>query len=334
MDVQPARDVALFAVSAALSIRASAVLVERLERLGERVGLSEAALGLLAALAADAPEITSSVTALLRGQKDVGVGVVLGSNVFNLAALLGLGAVVAGRISLHRRVVVFEGTIALGVAAVTLAALTTGVAPRAGLIAVLALFVPYVGVSAVGIRRLRRSPLPRSWRTWLARAIAEEEAELAGAIHPPRGDGRDLGVFGVALGVVVAASIAMEQSGSALGGRYGVPDIVIGGILLAAVTSLPNVVAALHLASHGRGAATLSTTLNSNALNVVAGLFIPAAVTGIGSGSSGATLSAAWFYGMTVCTLMLAFGGRGLDRRAGAILIAGYVAFVVVLVVH
>jgi hypothetical protein len=39
--------------------------------------------------------------------------VVLGSNVFNLVALLGLGAIVAGGISLHRRVVVLGGTVAL-----------------------------------------------------------------------------------------------------------------------------------------------------------------------------------------------------------------------------
>lgn len=35
-------------------------------------------------------------------------GVVIGSNVFNLAALLGLGAVVAGEIRLYRRVIVLE----------------------------------------------------------------------------------------------------------------------------------------------------------------------------------------------------------------------------------
>ena len=61
-----------------------------------RLGLSEALLGLVAALAADTPEVTSAVTALAHGQHDVGTGVVLGSNVFNLAALIGLGAVVPG----------------------------------------------------------------------------------------------------------------------------------------------------------------------------------------------------------------------------------------------
>jgi len=86
----------VFAAAAPLSLGASAVLVVRLERLGARLGLSEALLGLVAALAADTPEVTSAVTALAHGQHDIGTGVVLGSNVFNLAALIGLGAVVAG----------------------------------------------------------------------------------------------------------------------------------------------------------------------------------------------------------------------------------------------
>ena len=53
-----------FALGAVVSLGTSWVLVSRLERVGERLGLSEALLGLLAALAADAPEITASVTAL------------------------------------------------------------------------------------------------------------------------------------------------------------------------------------------------------------------------------------------------------------------------------
>jgi hypothetical protein len=99
----------LFAAGVAVSLAASWLLVSRLERLGERAGFSEAWLGLVAALAADAPEITSAVTALARGQSSVGAGVVIGSNVFNLAALLGLAAVVAGRIGFHRRVVLLGG---------------------------------------------------------------------------------------------------------------------------------------------------------------------------------------------------------------------------------
>src|SRR5579875_1495717 len=109
-----------FAVGAVISLGTSWVLVSRLERVGERLGLSEAFLGLMAALAADTPEITTAVTALAHHQRAVGAGVVIGSNIFNLAALLGLGAVVAGRIGLHRKVVALGGAVALWVAIVCL----------------------------------------------------------------------------------------------------------------------------------------------------------------------------------------------------------------------
>lgn len=47
-------------LAAAVSLSTSWLLVSRLERIGARVGLSEALLGMVAALAADAPEITAS----------------------------------------------------------------------------------------------------------------------------------------------------------------------------------------------------------------------------------------------------------------------------------
>src|SRR5664279_3299180 len=54
----------IFVSAAAVSLATSWLLVSRLERIGARIGLTEALLGMLAALAADAPEITASVTAL------------------------------------------------------------------------------------------------------------------------------------------------------------------------------------------------------------------------------------------------------------------------------
>ena len=44
------------------------------------------------------------------------------------------------------------------------------------------------------------------------------------------------------------ASVAMEQGASTLGTPFGVPQIVVGGLVLAAVTSLPNAVSAVYLA--------------------------------------------------------------------------------------
>ena len=46
--------------------------------------------------------------------------------------------------------------------------------------------------------------------------------------------------------------------------------------MVAVVTSLPNASSAVYLARRGRSAAVLSTALNSDAINVMAGLLIPA----------------------------------------------------------
>ena len=180
----------LFAAGVAVSLAASWLLVSRLERLGERAGFSEAWLGLVAALAADAPEITSAVTALARGQASVGAGVVIGSNVFNLAALLGLAAVVAGRIAFHRRVVLLGGVPAVWVAAVTLLTVTV-LAPVAGLALTAAVLGPYVAVLGMRRSRLEGLRLPARWTRWLVAAIHEEEDELAEAVRPRRGTWRD-----------------------------------------------------------------------------------------------------------------------------------------------
>jgi cation:H+ antiporter len=322
----------LFVVGAAVSLAASWLLVSRLERLGERAGFSEAWLGLVAALAADAPEITSAVTALARGQATVGAGVIIGSNVFNLAALLGLAAVVAGRIAFHRRVVLLGGVPAVWVAAVTVLTVTM-LAPVAGLALTVAVLGPYVAVLGIRRARLERLRLPARWTRWLVVAIHEEEDELAEAVRPRPGTWRDAVAGAGALAAVVGASTVMEVAATTAGHRYGVADIVTGGLVLAIVTSLPNAVAAVYLARRGRGAAVLSIALNSNAINIVAGLLIPASIAGLGPGSGQGTLVAAWYAGLTVLALALAYRGRGLGRGAGAVIIAGYLAFVTALLI-
>ncbi len=300
-------------------------------------GLSEALLGLVAALAADAPEITSAVTALAQHQQKVGAGVIIGSNVFNLAALLGLGGIVAGSIALHRRVVTLGGIIALWIAVVCLITTTGTIPPAAGLAAALVVLVPYAVLLGAGARRLQQVPLARRWdawpavarrwEAWLAVAISEEEQELDEVIRPQRGRRRDVFLAAGALLVVVAASVVMERAGTSIGSHFGVPQIVTGGVVLAAVTSLPNAVAAVYLAVRGRGAAMLSTTLNSNALNVTAGLLLPASITGLGPVSVHSVLIAVWYLVLTAAALAFALRDGGVRRATGAFIVGSYLVF-------
>ena len=272
---------AAFIVGAAVSLATSWVLVSRLERVGERFGLTEALLGMLAALAADAPEITASITALLHHQPTVGAGVVLGSNVFNLAALLGLGAVVAGSIRLHRKVVVFSGTVAIVIGAACLLSVGGQLSAGVGLAVVLAVLVPFVALLGAHQRILGRLGLPARSAAWLEEAIVEEESELKESISPRRATNTDMLVAGGALVVVILASVAMERGATSLGAHFADPADHrrrprTGG------RHQPSQCGLRHLPSPaGSGAAALSTALNSNSLNVTAGLLIPATLIGL-----------------------------------------------------
>jgi cation:H+ antiporter len=317
-----------FVAGSACSLAAAWVLVSRIERTGNRLGFTEAMLGLVAAVAADAPEITSAVSALLGHQPEIGSGVVVGSNVFNLAALVGLGAVVAGSVVLHRRAVVLTGAISLWIAAVCVATVC-GVLPVGVAVAlVFAVLVPYAALAAS--RRTHAGG--GRVRCWLRSAMTDEELELKVA-HAPGAHRGDLAVGLGALVVVVVASVAMERAASTLGTRLDVPAIVTGAVVLAAVTSLPNAVAAVYLARRGRGAAMLSTALNSNALNVAFGLLLPAAFVGLGPVTGQQVMISVWYAGLTAVVLVCAYRFEGLRRGIGILILLAYAVFAVTLIV-
>lgn len=319
--------VALFAVAVAAALAASHVLIVRLERIGARLALTEAALGVLAALAADMPEISTAVTALLAGQNDVGVGVVLGSNVAKLAMLVGLAAIVAGRIRVDRRVVALETVVAIPLALLTLGLVGEVVPPWPALALALVVFVPYVVLLAVRPEHRRRLPVPEPLRGTLSAAVEDEEEYLD--IEPPPGHASDVVAALLALLVVVGGSVVVERTGTSLGEAWGLSDLVVGAVLLAVVTSVPNAVAAVHLARKGRGAATLSTTTNSNNINVVVGLLVPAALLGLGAVTAATILTAWWYLGLTLVVLAWMLVRQGIGRWAGVAVCAAYAVFVV-----
>jgi len=320
---------AVFIVAAGLSAGSSVLLVSRLERVGERLGLAEALLGLVVALAADGPEITSALAAVTTGHREVGVGVALGSNAFNLAAMLGLSVLAVGGLRLPRFATMLEGALALLIAAIAVAAVMAWIGPALGLILALGVFLPYVFVCALPPAARAQLPLPRPLLTWLRRAIDQEIVTIQRAPRAGRVDG--LVVVAAAI-AVIGASIVMEQTATTIGAQAGIPTIVIGGLVLAAVTSLPNAVAAIYLSLRGRGVAAMSEAFHSNAFNVLLALLVPAVIVGLDAPTAGVALAAGTYLALTLAAVVFALAGRGLGRWAGLILVAGYLGYVVLVV--
>lgn len=84
------RHLAVTVVGIAILIGGSEMLVTGGVQLARRFGVAEALIGLtVVAFGTSLPELATSVVAVLKGQSEIGVGNVLGSNVFNLGLVVG-----------------------------------------------------------------------------------------------------------------------------------------------------------------------------------------------------------------------------------------------------
>jgi Ca2+/Na+ antiporter len=148
----------LFVASLAITLAAARLFARRLDRLGLRFGFPEAVIGLLTALAADGPNISAALYAVIRGEHSVGVGLLVGSNAFQLAAMIGLSGLLAGAVLLPREALLFEGItgvlVTLIAAAALLGWLTAGVAFALGAcVGVVYLAILIGGAELLGLRR-------------------------------------------------------------------------------------------------------------------------------------------------------------------------------------
>jgi cation:H+ antiporter len=294
----------LFVVSLCATLAAASIFADRLDHLGERLGLPEGVLGLLTALGADAPELATAIAALAAGSRNVGFGVVVGSNVFNLAAMIGLSAALAGSVRIQRDALALEGGVALGVTLVVVLLVFRALPAWGAVLAVLALLVPYVGLA------FRR--------------------ELDRPRHGAHVSRRALLVIPLALAVIVAGSVGMVHTGLRLGHAAGLSNVLIGVLVLAVVTSLPNAYTGIRLGLARRGSALVSEAMNSNTINLVGGVAVPALFVAVSAGGGLAKADGVWLLAVTALALALLAPRGGIRRGGGALLVLVWVAFAVV----
>jgi cation:H+ antiporter len=304
-------------------------LIRGLTVLGTKLKWTEGFLGLLTALGADAPEISAAIAALFAGAADLGRGVVLGSNLFNLAMLLGLSAVLAGQVRIRRQGLLFDGTVALLTLFVVAALLLGLLVPALDIVLLAVLFIPYMALVGLRPRHVDRLPLPDGLAHRLSKAASQlhdeekEHQQMEGSWLPVL-------LVPCALLVIVIASEWLVQAALTLAEGWHLPHALVGGIILASLTSVPNAYTAVHLAHRGRGAAVVSATVNSNTINLVVGLAGPSLLFGMRGAANDVFIELAWLFGMTVIGLLLLLPAKGITRMGGAGMLILYLLFVMV----
>lgn len=292
--------VVTFVLSLTLTLISSVVLVRLINMVGHRFDLPEGLFGILTALAANSPEIAAAVSALHSGKHDVGVGVILGSNLCNIAALLGLSAIVAGNVRILRRPLVLNGAVALVVTSLATLLVLGILGATPALVTVVAVLAPYVAVLSVRpVADGDETSGKHSLRRLLSVTAAEQAKESRPTERPRKASNLELLTLIPVITAVVLGSVELVDASVRLGRSLQIGQSLIGALVLGPLTDIPNAIAAVSLARKGRGSAVVSEALNSNSLNVVVGLCLPAVVIGTARVTPPLQLEAWWLLGLT-----------------------------------
>jgi cation:H+ antiporter len=320
--------VPLFVVSLAVTLVAAATFAGRLDRLGAKFGFSEVSIGLLTAVAADGPEVSSALVALIKGSHDASVGVIVGSNTFNLTAMFGASVLLAGSVLVPRKTLLLEGTTGLTVTAIVIALLLGWVPIAAAIVMLACVVVPYLLLVLGGYELACRFGLRRVARLVLDQDTGDAQPHHARHAIPELATHQQLALMAVDVTLIVGGSFGMVQAALTLGAKWGLASGLVGALVLGPLTSLPNALTGVRLGRARRGAALVTETLNSNTINLVAGVALPSLFVVLSARSPQDRLDLALLAAATIASVGLLAARGGMRRSGAAVMVALYAGFI------
>ncbi|RBP76385.1 calcium/sodium antiporter [Marinobacter nauticus] len=262
-----------------------------------------------------APEMVVSALAASQGNPGLALGNAYGSNITNIALILGITAVIAP-IAVHSQVMRKELPI---LALVTLAAawlLFDGELSRLDAAGLLVLFALLLGWSIwSGMRKTDDA------------FATEMDAELAAHPMPIRNAMLWL-VVGLVL--LIISSRVLVWGAVDLATRFGVSDLVIGLTIVAIGTSLPELASSIIAARKGEHDLALGNILGSNLFNTLAVVGIAGSIAPMAVANEVLIRDIPVMVGLTLALFVLGYGFRGpgrINRVEGAALLAVFVGY-------
>jgi len=275
-------------------------------------GLSPLVIGLtVVSFGTSAPELAASLMAALAGAPEMALGNVVGSNIANIALILGLTALIhplrAGASFLRR-----ETPIMIGATLLLVVLLALGRLGRPAGLMLVVLLVAYLWL-------LLRTKEP-------AQVQAEFEQEYG--LKPRRSPWlAGLAVL-VGLGLLVAGARWLVLGASAMARGLGVPELIIGLTVVAVGTSLPELATSVVAALKGEPDIALGNAVGSNVFNILGILGTTALVRPFSLPFGLVAVDLAVMLGLSALLWPFLRSGSCLARREGAVLLGLYAAYV------
>lgn len=307
----------------ALLIAGAEALVRGSSRLAAALGISPLIVGLtVVAFGTSSPELAVSIKASLAGETDLAVGNVVGSNIFNVLFILGLAALITP-LAVSQQLVRVDVPIMIGISLlVFLLALDGGIAFWEGLLLVAGLAAYIVLLLRIGRKE--------------SAEVTEEYAREYSAQGRPAWQRHGLNALYVVvgLGLLVWGSRLLVESAVAIAASVGVSELIIGLTIVAAGTSMPEVVTSVVASIRGERDIAVGNVVGSNIFNTLGVLGISAAVSPSGIAVSDAALrfDLPVMIAVAVACLPIFFTGHLIARWEGGVFLAYYAVYTLYLI--
>lgn len=281
------------------------------------LGVSPLIIGLtIIGFGTSAPEMVVSAVASARGNPGLAIGNAIGSNIANIALILGITALVYP-LSVQSRTLKREYPILILVTLGTGATLLNGVLDRIdGILLLTALFATTAWMAWLGVKRDSPDPLASEY-------AAEIPSDMSTKVA--------LGWLAMGLVVLPLSSHILVLGAVAIAIELGVADVVIGLTIVAIGTSLPELAAAIASAVKREHDLAIGNIIGSNMFNLlgvlgIAGTIHPAVLPG-----NVLVRDYVIMLGLTLLLFLLAYGFKGrpgrIRRGDGVLLLTAFVGY-------
>ncbi len=302
-------------------------LVRGASTVATKLGVAPIVVGLtVVAFGTSAPEMAVSISGALSGSADVAIGNVVGSNTFNILAILGLSAAISG-LSIEQRLLKFDIPVLILITVVVYVLILNDVVGR---IEGAVLFLGVIAYTGWLLRGARKGESP---------AV---EAEYKEAVESVEGStfsqslAFQIGLVLVGLALLVLGSQLLVNSATEIASALGVSDLVIGLTVVAAGTSLPELATSVLAAIRGQRDIAVGNVVGSNIFNLLSVLGASAAVSsnGVAVNSEVIRLDFPVMLAATIVLLPICWNGFMIKKWEGSFLVVFYIAYVAYLIME
>jgi cation:H+ antiporter len=284
--------------------------------LAKNIGVSPMIIGLtIVSMGSSAPEIMIAATASFNGNIDTAVGNALGSNITNIALVLGLTALLKP-LSIASSTLKKEMPVLLLVSLLAVYFLSDYLLLKVeGIILITLFFAVIGGLTWVSFNMEKGDPLQ-----------PETENEIPSGVSTSRA------VMWLIVGMILLPLSAyfMVNSAEVIARYFGLSELVIGLTIIAIGTSLPELAACIAGVLKNEDDLALGNIIGSNIFNLLAVLAMPGLIAPGLIDENAATRDSYVMLGLTILLIVFSFnlkGSRCINRMEGMCLITCFCAY-------